>query len=195
MKLAQFLRTSRRVDFTGLAVCALITVIGWFAGASPLLHKNQARAKAEYDLTTHQFEASRREALVLEARIGLTRATEEYNKNRVHLASARSVNRLLARIGSLARRGGVRIDQIRPEEPVDAKDYSTVEIHLAGRGRYASCRSLMQQLNAHLKDCVIESFVLTSDGIGPSPTTNMMLHLVWYAQSPAVANAVSDVDR
>jgi Tfp pilus assembly protein PilO len=171
-----------RIYLLGGVVCAAISAGAFFFGVRPALarHEEQQNQRAEF-LAAKQKAANlngTRTRLLAE----LDAVTKSLNNLPLQLEPASTVNQRIARLTQLTGECKLNIDEIRALPPVEAADYQTVPIVVAGSGTYTSVAKFLHVIRQTFPDTAVRSFETTNNSASPdAPAATFQFDLVWHA--------------
>ena len=177
----------RIVDLAGLALCAALTLAGFFAGFQPILQRHARQQSRQQQLTAKEQRAASLERTVRKLRQQLTRTERAVANNALKLAPLAALNRRLSRITALAQDCGLEIERVRPDSAVPGDHYHTVPIQLVGRGAYGASATFLHRLHDKLPDMAVASLAVNGQPGQPdadAPAT-FNFDLLWHAAPPA----------
>lgn len=173
-----------RIDAAGLAVCALLGAIWYFAGLKPL-----SDARAEHDVLQEQLTdrggALEERSGERTARLRQVAAMKtKIDSGKVKLQNVDQLNKRIAEISALAGQAHLRVDELRPGAPVALRRYTTVPVRLDGTGSFPECVRFLHDLHEQFHDTGVVGFELRGEPEAPDKPSTFVLNLVWYADPP-----------
>ncbi len=169
------------LDVAGVAVCAVLAVLGYIVGISPLVQKRESLAAQEARLNIQRNDAVKLAGSTGSLERRLADLKRALGKSPVQLQAAGSVNRRIAQLASIAVECGMKIDEIQPGKWTSSLQYKSVPIRLVAAGRFPNCVALLHRLRVDLPDTAVTSFELTGEPSKPHAPAKFEINLVWYA--------------
>ncbi|MBL7133358.1 MAG: hypothetical protein ISS78_04615 [Phycisphaerae bacterium] len=171
------------VDAAGVAVCALLALLGYLVGIRPLVQRRENLVARETRLNVQKSDAQKLSGSASLVKERLARVRQALAASPVQLESAQYVNRRIARLAGLASDCAAKIDEIQPGEPAAAVRYRMVPIRLAGSGSFPACVRLLHRLQEVFPDTAVASFQLTGRPSEQAAPAVFRIDLIWYASA------------
>lgn len=173
-----------QVDALGVAVCAAVVAVWYFAGYTPL-----AEARAER-VATKELAAAKGEELEHLERMG--RGHQESLKRTKAVRESMAVKlespeQLLSRVSMLSRAAadsGLVLDEIKPGTVTLHERFSTVPIRMSGTGTYAAGAEFLHGLRGAFPDIGMVGMDLRGEPEQVEKPSKFVFSLVWYAALP-----------
>jgi len=172
---------SRKLAGISLAVCGVISSIGYYVGIAPALAGLVERRAQENDLADRRHNVSRLATEILETRQQLAAAKKDLASLPLRLEPASAVNRRINWLASVAGESGVTLDEIQPQPAIDGPHYQTVPIRVAGSGEFPACAAFLHVLRERFPDTSVRSFDIQN--AQPNPDKNVAafrIELDWH---------------
>ena len=171
-----------QIDLGGAAVCVLATLGAYFLGIEPLFRRHAAIASLRAELLARRDESRKlsNSLKVLQDQYG--DVSEALSNSPLRLRTAAQTNLLLAEISTLAKKAGLKVDEVQPDSRRAGPLYEVVPIHLSGQGDYLTCVGFLQRLRGEFPDIGVVSFDMSSLLQGGGATT-FSFGLEWYVAS------------
>ncbi|MCP3904438.1 MAG: hypothetical protein GY715_12490 [Planctomycetes bacterium] len=169
------------VDLAGVAVCAVLTLMGYGVIVQPIAHERDRLTAKRTELQQLDQQAQ----LVGNSRASLeqelSRVRHDIAGSTVHLESVAHLNGRLARLLELAAESGMQVDETRSGETRSGTWHQAVPVHVSGRGTYTSCARFLHGLEARLPDVEVIAFNLVGSPAQRSEGASFSFELAWYA--------------
>ena len=185
------LRPLWQIDALGAAVVCLAAGLWYFAGLQPLSDARAAREELEQKVTMQQEVAQERTRLAETQERQLKKIKEDIATSSINLLAVEKINSHVSELTRAAGDSGLRVDEIKPSQPVALTRFTTVPIRLSGGGDYRSVTGFFRTLRRSHRDTGITGFKLQSQGaagVPDSPELRFEVDLVWYAGPRPKAN-------
>jgi len=169
------------IDLAAAGICALLALIAYVVGVYPVIRRHQGFALRATELEVQQKKVRKLFGKVAHVASEITQIKQELADNTIELKPADQVNSHLARLAALAGKCGLKLDQLRPDKPLNSSRYQTVPIYLAGSGNFPACVKLLRELQRGFPDTSVASFEVKGDPTKPAEPTKLRVDLLWYA--------------
>jgi len=176
------------IDLAAVGACALLALIAYVVGVHPVIRRHRGFALRAIELRAQQKKARKLSGKVAHVASEIVRIKQKLADNTIDLKSSDQVNSHLARLAALAGQCGLKLDQLRPDTPLNGSRYQTVPIYLAGSGNFPACVKLLRELQRGFPDTSVASFEVKGDPTKPSEPTKLRVDLLWYALAMADVN-------
>lgn len=178
------------IDAAGATACAVILAALVFGGIVPLLHhRDDAQARRrEMIKQRHKVEVAKSSFASMQAQLAAARAA--LAQNPIHLEDASRINHRLARINELASGRGLQVQGVDPGTATAGPRYQTIDMKLAGQGRYRGCVQFLRDLHDQFPDTAVTAFRLSGNPQDVDQPAEFNFDLRWYA-SPSQMTATA----
>jgi hypothetical protein len=169
------------IDLTALGSLAAITALVYVVAVRPVqerrLSVEQDRAKLEE--TQRNLQSLRDER----AQLNSTLATMNRSRSqqRLTLEPLANANRRLATLAELAELASVKLNTLKPEQPLPGPRASTLPIRLSGEATWHSALAFLTSIHDRYPDTAIVSIRLTSNPKDRTEPGPFSCDLNWYA--------------
>ncbi len=168
-----------KIDLTGLAICASITALGYFALIRPSIESRRAYMQLHPQLAelSNQVQTERASLATLQESMENTRL--ELQGLSLRLESSSQVNKRLSSLAELAATMGLEVHQILPDTIRSGERYDIVPIALSGAGDYKQVTHFMQEVHDNFADIAVIEFDLSAK-VSQSNSASFDIGLAWY---------------
>ena len=171
------------VDTAGVAVCALLALLGYLVGIRPLVQRQAGLAARDIRLNVQKRDAEKLSGSASLVKERLARVRQALAESPVQLKSVQHINRHIAHLAGLASDCATKIDEIQPGEPTATVRYKMVPIRLVGSGSFPTCVRLLHRLREAFADTAVASFQLTGRPSEQAAPAVFRIDLIWYASA------------
>ena len=179
------------VDLAGLALCALLTCIGYGTIVQPIARERDRLTAKRTDLEQLKQQARLAENSRSSLEQELDRVHQLIADSAVQLESVAHLNGRLARLLDLATESGMQIDETQSGDTEEGTWHRTVPVRVSGRGSYTSCARFLHGLQTRLPDVEVLSFNLAGSPQKRSEAAMFRFELAWYAAAGTSDEEVS----
>lgn len=174
--------THWRLDLTGVAVIAGLSVIAYFGLVSPAIaHHEMAQAQG-VELAVQRNKARDLDRSLRAVHDQLTQMQTAIEKANFKLDPPTALNERLAMITDVAGRNRLQVDTIESGVMTPFPRYSTIAIRLSGRGSYRSCSAMLKQIRETMPDVGVSAIQMTSAGVNTDINATFAIELLWHTQ-------------
>jgi len=174
-----------KVDGGGLGAIAVLALVWWGLGVQPLMEARASREREKDELIAKRDELRALEDQAQSTDARVARLKQEIEGANVRLARSAEVNWRVDGLTQLALDAGLRLDAIKPGEPVPGAKYTTVPIRISGLGTYQTSAAFLRAMHERFPDVGIASFDLRAKPEPPVTKATCTFDLVWFTQPTA----------
>ncbi|MHC5113196.1 MAG: type 4a pilus biogenesis protein PilO [Planctomycetota bacterium] len=186
-----FTLTWWHVDLAGVALCVVLTFVGYGIILQPIADERDRLTAKRNELQQIQQQAHLAETSRTSLEEELKDVRQRIEDSAVHLESAAHLNGRLARLLALATDSGMQVDETSSGDTEDGQWHRTVPVRVSGRGSYTSCARFLHGLQAKLPDVEVLAFNLVGTPAQRSQGATFRFELAWYAAAAASDEEVS----
>ncbi len=173
------------VDVAFVAIFIALLAIFYTVSVRPVLGRQKTIASQKRTL-----ESQRRNTSQLAGRAGkltekLATARKVLKESPLQLQPVSTLNRRLARLTSMARSNGLKVDRVEQGDVVCTKRYDKVSINLTGSSGYSQWAKFLNTLPKRMPDVAVDTFELVGTPGHIDTPTYFRINLIWYAAPSA----------
>lgn len=169
------------VTLVGVAVCAVLLLMGWLIGLGPLMSESQQATKVVAEADAAEAEAKISKAELDRLQKDLKAIKKRLKEQPVGLKPARQINPLLMEIAAFAKTKKLSITGTRAGQPVALAFYDYVPIELSGEGTYADLLGFIRHVHEQRGDLGVVAFSANRTKGGAALAFD--IKLAWYVLS------------
>jgi|ERR1044071_3038861 Tfp pilus assembly protein PilO len=176
---------SWQIDAAGVALCLGLAGVWYLAGVQPLSAARASREVLQGELNERELRAGELDDECLHKKGQAENLRQQIESGKVVLAPVDKLNGHIAELNGLAAGHNLRIDIVKPSQPVVLPRYTTVPIRISGSGSFADAARFLHALHEGHRDTGLVGMELHAEPEAPDKEPYFAFNLVWYAEPPA----------
>lgn len=170
-----------RADGIGVAALLCCAVVWYLIGVRPVMDARAEMTSAAAEIETRRGEIAKAGHTVTSLNDQVLAAEQTEAARAVRLGKASQINSRVDALAELALAAGLRLDSIRPGEPILAPKFTSVPIVISGGGSYPTAVEFLRALRVRFPDVGVRGFDLRAAN-GESGIGAFAFDLVWYTE-------------
>lgn len=173
-----------QLDALGVAACAAVAAVWYFAGFVPLAESRaESRAAAEQaSAKTEELDHLQKMGRGHQDSLKRTKAARE--SMAVKLESPEQLLNRVSLLSKAAAEAGLVLDEIKPGTVTLHERFSTVPIRMSGTGGYAAAAGFLHGLRSEFPDLGVVGMDLRGEPEQMDKPPKLVFNLVWFAALP-----------